>query len=144
MMADEGSMAEYYDDRDDICMSKIDIIRELLAQHNREKTIVHTSHLIYQNKLMKAGHDTATRIKLAIAMYDINAMKKVGETCCCPSCGKEFVKNSYQQKFCKSKVRCKSNCKDFYHNFVSESRNKRTKTMQINKSYRDDSDDARL
>lgn len=23
-----------------------------------------------------------------------------GESCCCPMCGKEFIKNSYQQVFC--------------------------------------------
>lgn len=44
-------------------------------------------------------------------IYKCNVMiRKAGVTCCCPSCGKEFIKNNWQQRFC-SLV-----CKDVYWN----------------------------
>lgn len=38
----------------------------------------------------------------------------------CPTCGKRFLKRSYQQAFCRNKG--KRNCKDRFHNLVSETR----------------------
>jgi hypothetical protein len=57
----------------------------------------------------------------AKSRYDTNAQKKVGETCACPSCGKNFVKRSYQQKFHSIK------CKDIYWNSIDDTRRERAK-----------------
>lgn len=45
--------------------------------------------------------------------YEFNKNAKVGEMITCPSCGKEFKKKSYQQKFDNTK------CKDYYHNMTN-------------------------
>lgn len=82
----------------------------------------YTPHLIYQNHLMNAGFNLEKRQSIASEIYHINAAKKVKDECICPSCGASFIKSSYQQKFCKSKNRGKSSCKDFFHNFVNPSR----------------------
>lgn len=39
-----------------------------------------------------------------------NEAAKVGSVCHCPICGKKFIKQSYQQKFCSNR------CKVKYHN----------------------------
>ena len=59
--------------------------------------------------------------------YQLNKEAKVGEQCICPSCGGEFVKNNYQQAFCKSRSGTK--CKDKYWNTVTPS--KRNNTTRI-------------
>ena len=79
-------------------------------------------HLIYQNKLMEAGMNGDKRRAVASELYHVNTAKKVKDACICPSCGGEFIKASYQQKFCKSKIKGRSSCKDFFHNFVNPSR----------------------
>lgn len=69
------------------------------------------------------------------ARYDLNKKKVVGDSCKCPSCGAEFVKTHYQQKFCKSKQG--TVCKDYYWNFVTESkRNNTTRISPANAAYR--------
>lgn len=59
--------------------------------------------------------------------YKINKDAKVGESCICPSCNTEFVKNNYQQVFCKTKRG--TFCKDKYWNTVTP--NKRNNTTRI-------------
>lgn len=59
-------------------------------------------------------------------IYESNKNSKVGEYCVCPSCGTKFIKNNYQQAFCKSKP--KTQCKDKYWNTViPEKRNNTTR-----------------
>jgi hypothetical protein len=60
-------------------------------------------------------------IKQALARYEDNTKAKVGDTICCPSCGKNFKKKSYQQKFHSTK------CKDIYWNSVDDVRRERAK-----------------
>lgn len=43
-------------------------------------------------------------------IYTQNKSKKVGETCICPICKKEFVKKHYAQAF------CSNDCKVKFHN----------------------------
>ena len=52
---------------------------------------------------------------------------KVGDECICPSCEKKFIKETYQQAFCKSKGG--TVCKDKYWNTVTP--NKRNNTTRI-------------
>ena len=35
--------------------------------------------------------------------YKLNKISKVGDSCICPSCGKEFTKEHYQQAFARVK-----------------------------------------
>lgn len=58
-------------------------------------------------------------IKQAQDRYDTNVKAKVGDTICCPSCGRNFKKKSYQQKFHSTK------CKDIYWNSVDPIRRER-------------------
>lgn len=59
---------------------------------------------------------------------------KVGETVCCPSCNTNFVKSSYQQAFCKTRVGTK--CKDFYWNNVTPNkRNNKTRISPASAAY---------
>ena len=52
--------------------------------------------------------------------YNIASKAKVGTKIICPVCGKEFIKNTYHQKFCSNyKTNGKNNCKDKYHNFFN-------------------------
>jgi len=50
----------------------------------------------------------------------------------CKNCGKEFIKKSYQHKFCSNKG--KGNCKDKFHNRIAG------KYIHNSKSHYDDSD----
>lgn len=59
--------------------------------------------------------------------YKINKSAKVGDKLVCPSCGTHFVKEHYQQVFCKSKP--KTVCKDKYWNTVDPK--KRNNTTRI-------------
>lgn len=66
--------------------------------------------------------------------YEKNKRAKIGDTCICPACLIEFVKEHYQQKFCKSKP--KTFCKDYYWNNVIESkRNNTTRISPANAHY---------
>lgn len=68
--------------------------------------------------------------------YRLNKNSKIGNRCKCPSCGAEFIKSHYQQKFCKTKKG--TQCKDKYWNTVIE--NKRNNTERIspaNRAWRD-------
>ena len=56
-----------------------------------------------------------------------NREASVGVECACPTCSTKFIKESYQQVFCKSKGG--TVCKDGYWNFVDES--KRNNTTRI-------------
>ncbi len=64
------------------------------------------------------------RIKV---LYTKAKEAKVGEECICPSCNTKFIKESYQQAFCKSKG--KTICKDKYWNIVTP--NKRNNKTRI-------------
>ena len=52
---------------------------------------------------------------------------KVGDVCTCPSCNTTFIKESYQQIFCKSKGG--TVCKDKYWNTITPT--KRNNTTRI-------------
>ena len=60
-------------------------------------------------------------------IYKQNKSAKIGDTCYCPSCGQSFIKQHYQQVFCKTKSGTK--CKDKYWNTVTP--NKRNNTTRI-------------
>lgn len=64
--------------------------------------------------------------------YNDNKSAKVGAKLCCPSCGTLFVKESYQQVFCKTKGGTK--CKDKYWNTVTPT--KRCNTARISPANR--------
>ena len=61
------------------------------------------------------------------AKYKHNKEAKVGDKCVCPSCGTEFVKEHYQQAFCKTQGG--TICKDKYWNTVTPQ--KRCNTTRI-------------
>ena len=61
------------------------------------------------------------------ARYQLNKSSKVGEECICPSCENKFIKNNYQQIFCKSKNG--TICKDKYWNTIIPG--KRNNTTRI-------------
>ena len=66
--------------------------------------------------------------------YKINKSSKVGEEIQCPSCGTKFIKNNYQQAFCKSRSGTK--CKDKYWNTVTpEKRNNTTRISPASKAF---------
>ncbi len=60
-------------------------------------------------------------------LYKIAKSAKVGDNCVCPSCKTVFVKNNYQQAFCKQ--RGGTVCKDKYWNTVISK--KRCNTTRI-------------
>ena len=69
--------------------------------------------------------------------YALNKSAKVGEPCVCPSCGSNFIKDNYQQAFCKGKGG--TVCKDKYWNTVTPSkRNNVTRISPANKRYYND------
>lgn len=59
--------------------------------------------------------------------YKSNKESKVGDKCVCPSCNTDFIKEHYQQAFCKT--RSKTKCKDKYWNTVTPT--KRNNTTRI-------------
>ena len=63
----------------------------------------------------------------SLHLYLENKQKKVGNNCICPSCLTSFIKGSYQQVFCKTKVG--TYCKDQYWNKVDPK--KRNNTTRI-------------
>lgn len=66
--------------------------------------------------------------------YKINKGMKVGDTCRCPACNTKFVKEHYQQTFCKTKGG--TVCKDKYWNYVTPSkRNNTTRISPANYEY---------
>lgn len=62
-----------------------------------------------------------------MTIYYKNKNSKVGTECICPSCGTKFIKEHYQQVFCKSKGG--TICKDKYWNTVTPK--KRCNTTRI-------------
>lgn len=64
--------------------------------------------------------------------YKTNKETKVGVECICPSCGTKFIKESYQQTFCKTKGG--TVCKDKYWNTVTPT--KRNNTTRISPASR--------
>jgi hypothetical protein len=66
--------------------------------------------------------------------YMINKNAKVGELLYCPSCGHPFIKEHYQQAFCKTKGG--TICKDKYWNWIDpKKRNNTTRISPANASY---------
>ena len=59
-----------------------------------------------------------------IGIRDQNKSAKVGSLCVCPSCKSKFIKESYQQCFCKLQVG--TICKDNYWNNVTPSKRSNT------------------
>lgn len=65
---------------------------------------------------------------------DSNRKSKVGTECVCPSCGSKFIKETYQQVFCKE--RPGTYCKDYYWNNVTPTkRNNTTRISPANERY---------
>jgi len=58
------------------------------------------------------------------ATYNTAKAAKVGDTITCPSCGTVFIKESYQQAFCKTKGG--TVCKDKYWNTVTPTKQNNT------------------
>ncbi len=70
------------------------------------------------------------------ALYHNAKTAKIGEKCICPSCGNTFIKNSYQQVFCKTYKG--TICKDKYWNTVTlKKRCNTTRISPANKSFYD-------
>lgn len=66
--------------------------------------------------------------------YNKNKSSKVGDKCKCPSCNTDFIKDNYQQAFCKSKKG--TVCKDKYWNTVTpEKRNNTTRISPANAAW---------
>lgn len=61
------------------------------------------------------------------ARYELAKAANVGEQCICPSCKAPFIKDNYQQAFCKNNPG--TQCKDYYWNNVTP--NKRNNTTRI-------------
>lgn len=66
------------------------------------------------------------------SQYKHNKNAKVGDECICPSCGNKFIKEHYQQAFCKTKGG--TICKDKYWNTVTPQ--KRCNTTRISPASR--------
>ena len=62
---------------------------------------------------------------LMCQLYEKNKNAKVGDNCVCPTCKSEFVKNSYQQKFCRTKLG--TECKDMFWNAIQYKENLKRK-----------------
>lgn len=73
-------------------------------------------------QLIQSHHENAQRVAVENRqkLYHTAASAKVGDTCKCPSCVRDFQKKSYQQKFCSNKGG--GNCKDTYWNAVDPKR----------------------
>lgn len=68
------------------------------------------------------------------ARYELNKSAKVGAKCICPSCGTSFIKQNYQQAFCKTKGG--TICKDKYWNTVDpKKRNNTTRISPANAAW---------
>jgi len=68
--------------------------------------------------------------------YELNKETKVGGNCVCPSCKTTFVKETYQQVFCKTKGG--TICKDKYWNKVDpKKRNNTTRLTNKRKKWLD-------
>lgn len=80
------------------------------------------AYLLHQNQLMEDGMTDAVRKELAMGRYAHAKQARVGETIACPGCGLQMVKTTYQQVYCKDKVRGRSNCKDFINNWFDPNR----------------------
>lgn len=76
------------------------------------------------------------------ARYKASKSAKVGDTCICPSCGTEFIKENYQQAFCKTKS--KTICKDKYWNTVTPNkRNNKTRISPANRRWKQHQEEVR-
>ena len=66
--------------------------------------------------------------------YEAAKNAKVGDACMCPSCGTSFIKENYQQAFCK--IKGGTVCKDYYWNNVTPTkRNNTTRISPANKAW---------
>lgn len=75
-------------------------------------------------------------------IYNTNKAKKKGEQCICPSCNSLFIKEHYQQVFCKTKPG--TQCKDKYWNTVTpEKYNNTTRISPSSKTYMDNMNELR-
>lgn len=78
------------------------------------------------------GDDLSNLIDNATQVYQDNKKALVGANITCPTCGKVFVKKSYQHTFCNKRGKGGKQgkgrlCKDTYHNSVNEKRKARAK-----------------
>ncbi len=70
--------------------------------------------------------ELADRTKSMRSLYDAAKLAKVGSTIACPTCSTEHVKTTYHKVFCNNgRTQKGGNCKDVYHNSVSETRSAR-------------------
>ena len=68
--------------------------------------------------------------------YNINRLAKIGDSLKCPSCNSNFKKLSYNQIFCKTKV--KTICKDHYWNTITPTkRNNQTRISSASQAWID-------
>ena len=75
----------------------------------------------FWDEIDRKENDAAKMRRLKI--YEAAKAAKTGTVCRCPSCGKEFIKKSYQQAFCSNKGR--GNCKDKFWNRANDDRSHR-------------------
>jgi len=78
--------------------------------------------------------------------YELAKSAKVGSRIKCPTCGKEFKKNSYQQAFCRmrgkgGKIGKGNLCKDQYWNYINPRGIKGMKTLAIRELIEDNQDE---
>ncbi len=66
--------------------------------------------------------DLANLTTNATQVYKDNKKARVGANIKCPTCGKTFLKKTYQHTFC-----IKSKCKDIYHNSTNIKRKMRAR-----------------
>lgn len=62
-----------------------------------------------------------------LTIYEAAKVAKVGQSCKCAGCLKDFTKKSYQQAFCSNKGR--GNCKDSFWNRAKPERTERAKSF---------------
>ena len=80
-----------------------------------------------------------SKIEVLKRLYDTNKLKSIGKECICPSCKTIFIKETYQQIFCKTFS--KTICKDFYWNNVTPNkRNNKTRISPASARYMNNPD----
>jgi hypothetical protein len=118
-------------DEASLCRAALLELRELLAQpkagqYTRARYPKEPLYALHQNALMADGMSNPTRKELAMGRFAQARTAKVGEQIICPGCGTVQTKASYQHVFCKDKVKGRSSCKDFIHNWFDPARLVRT------------------
>ncbi len=71
----------------------------------------------------QSQEDLEIKVLVMTSRYEVAKNANVGQKIPCGCCGKQFVKKSYQQAFCRNKG--KGNCKDKYWNTTNDARRER-------------------